>query len=159
MNDYTDDQKMHHYMGIEMNNETWNLLDKKERSGQDDLRMVMFAKASLYHWKKSPKFQHINEQRGEWMISRVLAVLGKGEKALFHAEKTMVLTKKYGFKDFDLAYTYECLARANAALGNKNTCKKWWGKAKKEGFLIEEKEDKKYFYRDIEAGPWFDCLD
>ena len=97
MNDYTDDQKMHHYMGIEMNNETWNLLDKKERSGQDDLRMVMFAKASLYHWKKSPKFQHINEQRGEWMISRVFAVLGKGEKALSHAEKTMVLTKKYGF--------------------------------------------------------------
>ena len=32
-------------------------------------------------------------------------------------------------------------------------------KAKKEGLLIEEKEDKKYFYRDIEAGPWFDCLD
>ena len=76
MNDYPDDKKMHHYMGIEMNIQTWNLLEKKGRSERDDLRMIMFAKASLYHWKQSPKFQSVNEQRGEWMISRVFAVIG-----------------------------------------------------------------------------------
>ena len=34
-------------MGIEMNIQTWSLLEKKERSEQDVLRMIMFAKASL----------------------------------------------------------------------------------------------------------------
>ena len=29
-----------HYMGIEMNNQTWSLLDKKDRSKQDDVRMI-----------------------------------------------------------------------------------------------------------------------
>ena len=39
----------HHYMGIEMNNQTWSLLDKKDRSEQDDIRMINYAKAFLYH--------------------------------------------------------------------------------------------------------------
>ena len=45
----TEEQKMHHYMGIEMNIQTWNLLGKEDRNEQDDVRMVNFAQASLYH--------------------------------------------------------------------------------------------------------------
>ena len=146
-------------MGIEMNIQTWSLLEKKERSEQDVLRMIMFAKASLYHWKHSPNFQPINEQRGEWMISRVFAVLGKGEISLSHAEKTIKLTEKYGLKEFDLAYAYEALARANATLGNTDKYKKWLKKAKEAGNLIEGKENKKHFFGDLEMEPWFDSLD
>ena len=155
--EYTDDQKMHHYMGIEMNIQTWNLLSKKDRNEQDDARMINFAKASLYHWRKSPKYLPVNEQRGQWMISHVYAVLGKGEEALNYAEETLRLTEEHGLKDFDLAYAYECMARAYAAMGNNEECKKWWEKAKSAGELIQDKEDKKYFNGDFEAGPWFDC--
>ena len=55
----------HHYMGIEMNNQTWSLLDKKDRSEQDDVRMINYAKSSLYHWRKSDKYTIVNEQRGK----------------------------------------------------------------------------------------------
>ena len=65
MSEYTDEQKLHHYLGIEMNILTWNLLSKDDRSGQDDIRMINFAKASLYHWKLSLQFNSVNEQRGE----------------------------------------------------------------------------------------------
>ncbi len=145
-------------MGIEMNIQTWSLLEKKDRSEQDDLRMVMFTKASLFHWKLSPKFQPVNEQRGEWMISRVYSVMGKGEEALTHAEKTVELTKTHGFKDFDLAYAYECLARAYAVSGNKKERKKWYEKAKQAGDVISDKKDKKIFEGDLKSEPWFDCL-
>ena len=40
-------------MAIEMNNQTWFLLEKKDRSEKDDIRMINYAKASLYHWRKS----------------------------------------------------------------------------------------------------------
>ena len=46
MSQVTDEQKMHHYMGIEMNIQTWNLLGKENRNEQDDVRMVNFARAS-----------------------------------------------------------------------------------------------------------------
>ena len=153
----TDEQKMHHYMGIEMNIQTWNLLGQNDRKEQDDVRMVMFAKASLYYWRLSPNFQPINEQRGQWMIANAYTNLGMGEKAIGYAEETLRLTEKHDFKGFDLAYAYEGMARANAALNNKDECLKWVEKAEKTGELIEGAEDKKYFKSDLEKGPWFDC--
>ena len=35
----TEEQKMHHYMGIEMNIQTWNLLGNEDRKEQDVERM------------------------------------------------------------------------------------------------------------------------
>ena len=43
MSEVTEEQKMHQYMGIEMNIKTWNLLGKEDRNEQDDVRMVNFA--------------------------------------------------------------------------------------------------------------------
>ena len=155
MGEFTDEEKFHHYMGIEMNIQTWNLLGKENRDEKDNVRMINFAKSSLYHWKKSPKFELVNEQRGHWMISHVYAVLGKGEKALETAKEAMHLTEKHRFKDFDLAYAYESLARAHAALGNKEEYQKFWYKAKEASDLIVGEEDKKIFAGDLETGPWF----
>ena len=31
MGEFTDEEKLHHYMGIEMNIQTWNLLGKENR--------------------------------------------------------------------------------------------------------------------------------
>ena len=155
MGEFTDKEKLHHYMGIEMNIQTWNLLGKEDHNKQDDARMINFAKASLYHWRLSPKFEPVNEQRGHWIISHVYAVLGKGEKALETAKEAMHLTEKHRFKDFDLAYAYESLARAHAALGNKEEYQNFWHKAKEASDLIVGEEDKKIFAGDLETGPWF----
>ncbi len=157
VSDFTDEQRMHHYMGIEMNIQTWNLLIKEDRDEQDDARMIHFAKASLYHCRKSPKYEPVNEQRGQWMISRVYSVLGKGEEALQFAEETMHLTTKHGLIDFDLAYAFEAKARANAALGNKEECKKYYQMAVEASKQIKAAEDKKYFDTDLNAEPWFGC--
>ena len=157
MSKVTDEQKMHHYMGIEMNIQTWNLLGKEDRNEKDDARMINFAHASLYHWRKSHKYQPINEKRVQWMLSHVYAVLGKSEEALSYAEKTLRLTSEQDLKDFDLAYSYEALAHANAALGNKKECTKYLEKAQEAGTLISNEEDKKYFNSDLESAPWFGC--
>lgn len=77
----------HHYMAIEMNNQTWSFLDKKDRSDQDDVRMINYAKASLYHWRKSDKYSIVNEQRDQWLILHVYAILEKSDKALSYAKK------------------------------------------------------------------------
>ena len=60
MTELSSEQKLHHYMGIEMNMQTWNLLGEKDRTEQDDTRMLNLAKASLNHWKKSPRFEPVN---------------------------------------------------------------------------------------------------
>ena len=119
--------------------------------------MVNFAQASLYHWRKSHKYGPVNDQRGQWMLSHVYAVLDKGKEALYYANETSRLTKEQDLKDFDLAYSYEALARANAASGNKKECAKWLEKAHEAGTLIQREEDEKYFVSDLESSPWFSC--
>ena len=152
------DQKMHHYLGIEMNMQTWNLLMKENRDDKDDARMVYFSKASNYHWKESPQFEPINEQRGEWLISHVYAVLGHGEKALDHAQNCMNLTNKHAFKDFDLAYGYEGMSRAYAALNDSKKTEKYFLLSKEASNGIQGDEDKKIFLSDLHTEPWFECL-
>ena len=145
MTEFSSEEKLHHYMGIEMNMQTWNLLGEKDRTEQDDTRMLNFAKASLYHWKKSPRFEPVNEQRGQWMISHVYAILERGEEALESAQKTMRLTKQHNFKDFDLAYAYEVMARAHSASENNDECNSWFIKGKEVGEFIDSVGNKKIF--------------
>ena len=130
------EQKMHHYMGKQLNNQTWDLLGEKDRNDDDDERMVYFAKASLYHWRKSSQFEPVNEQRGQWLLARVFAVLNRGDEALSHAENCMDITMNGSFKDFDLAYAYEGKARAYASLGLPEKMNKCFLNAKSAGKKI-----------------------
>ena len=152
------DNNIHHYMGIELNIQTWNLLDKVDRDENDDRRMLFFAKASLYHWQKSPHFKPVNEQRGEWLISRIYAVLNQGEKSLEHANTCMDITDEESLKDFDLAYAYECKARAFACLGDSEKMNSYFLRAKDFGEQIEIEEDRKIFFNDLYKDPWYECL-
>ena len=140
-----------HYMGIEMNNQTWSLLDKKDRSEQDDIRMINYAKASLFHWSKSDKHTIVNKQRGKWLISHVYVILGKSDEALSYAKETLKITKDNNLKDFDLAYAYESMARAYLIANNQNESKEWYKKAKVVGDLIVNEKDKEYFLLDLNS--------
>ena len=142
MTEFSNEEKLHHYMGIEMNMQTWNLLGEKDRTEQDDTRMLNFAKASLYHWKKSPRFEPVNGQRGQWMISHVYAILVRGKKLWNQRRKP---------------YAYEAMAWAHSASGNKDECNRWFNKAKEAGELIDSVEDKKIFEGDLKAEPWPGC--
>ena len=53
----TFDQRLNHYMGIEMNKQTSDLLAEKIRSSEDDTRMVYYVYALQYHWALSLQFQ------------------------------------------------------------------------------------------------------
>ena len=149
--------KLHRFLGIDLNQQTWSLLNKKDRDTMNNNRMIAFSKASLYHWKLSPEFEPVNEQRGEWLISHVYAVLEKGENALIYAKKCWEITERENLKDLDLAYALEALARAYAALENSDKMNEYFLKAKSAGENIEKKEDLDYFLADFHAEPWFEC--
>ena len=54
---------MHQSSAINLNQETWALLERKDRSDSDNQRMITFAKDSLYHWQKSSNYKPVNHQR------------------------------------------------------------------------------------------------
>ncbi len=152
---YSREERMHHYLAIELNMQTWNLLEKTVRTDQDNQRMMQFAYGSLYHWQHSPHHQPVNDQRGEWMLSRVFAVLGDGESALKHAEECYSLTQKHKLDGFDLAYAYEALARAYALLKDVEKARHYYSGAVSASERIEKSDDRDLFISDLRSEPWF----
>ncbi len=143
----------HKKFAVQSNNEVWDLLSKESRTEQEDENLVHAAHASHYHWSKIGK--PINVQRGHWLISHVYAVLNEPDQALYHAKKCLSLTEEHGFVDFDLAYAYEAMARANAAAGNESETTKYLKMARDSAEKIEVEEDRQLFNSDLKAGPWY----
>jgi hypothetical protein len=71
--------------------------------------MLHMAHASRYHWEQvgTPA----NLARGEWLCSRVYAVLGRPEPALHHARRVVQICERNGIGDWDLAFSHEAVAR------------------------------------------------
>lgn len=139
-------------------NKTWDYLDKKDRSEEDDLNMIHSAHASRYHWGilfAEGKGTALNLQRGEWMLSHVYTILERPEAAFFHAEICLDLTEKNNIEGFDLGFAYEAMARSLALRKNEDACKKYFDLAKKAADKIKNKDDRDYFLGELEGGNWF----
>jgi hypothetical protein len=101
-------------LGVDLFNEVWRLMETRE----DDDRMLHAAHASRFHWGEAPECKPENLARGEWQVSRVYAVLGLPEPALRHARRCLEVCEAHGLVDWDLAYAYEAISRANATAGD-----------------------------------------
>jgi hypothetical protein len=150
--------KSHEKMAKDCFNKTWDLLEKSERTEEEEIEMIHTAHASRYHWGvlvDNGKGGPLNLQRGEWQIARVYTVLKRAEPALFHAERCLKITKKNNISDFDLGFAYEAMARAMAAAGEEKEFKKYYDLAEEAGKKIKDKGDKDYFFEDFNKGEWF----
>jgi len=49
MTEFSSEEKLHYYMGIEMNMQTWNLLGEKDRTEQDDTRRSGSTQYNIHH--------------------------------------------------------------------------------------------------------------
>ncbi len=135
-------------------NKVWDYLEQTDRSPADDEAMVHAVHTSCYLWMQigTP----LNHQRGEWQVARVYSVLGLADSALRHANRCLELTQKHQelMQDFDIAFAYECVARANAIAGNAETANKYISLAEAAGEEIKDKDDRKVFIDDFNGGPW-----
>jgi uncharacterized protein YndB with AHSA1/START domain len=147
------DGEWHRAMGVEANNSTWELLERDERSPDEVDDLLSRAYASTYHWRRAARRGPENQARGSWLVSRVHAVLGHGELALYHADRCASVVTEAGLDDFDLAYAHEARARALACLGRLDEAKAERDAAG--AVTIADDEDRKILAGDLAAGPWY----
>lgn len=144
----------HYQFAVDFNGQTWELLEKKNRTRNEDVRMLDYAHASLAHWRAVGGI--VRHQRGEWLVSRVHAALGEGSPALKHAQLCFQLLEanKSEMEDFDIAFAYEAIARAYAVNDDKAEAKKFLEMAQKAGDAIAGKEDRDIFFAEFNGGEW-----
>lgn len=137
------------------NGKIWDLLDKQERTWDENELMVDFAHASLAHWREAGT--GVNIQRGAWMLARVYTVLGNVQMSTQYAKRCLELTELYKdlLSDFDFAFAFECTARARALAGDRVEAQRYIAKADDAGKTIQDEEDRQIFFDDFNGGNWF----
>jgi tetratricopeptide (TPR) repeat protein len=153
-----DIQGAHEHFAKSTNGATWALLEKEDRSREDDFEMILAAHASLFHWAQIGTAPQL--QRGQWLIAHVYTILGLGEAALRHASHCLEITENNleKMQDFDKAYAFEGMARALALGGQKDEAKAYYQKAQSAGQQISDEEDRAIFMSDFKAGEWFGVI-
>ena len=136
-------------LGADLFNKTWTLMEKTDRTTEDDDELVHCAHASAYHWQQVGTAA--NRARSEWQCSRVYSVLGRAEPALRHARRCLELCEASpdALEDWDLPFAYEALARASATAGDEAATAEYLALARAAGQAIAEEEDRALLEADL----------
>jgi hypothetical protein len=141
----------HRQLGVDLFNGTWKLLDKPDRTPDEDALLIHMVHASAYHWLQVGKPE--NFARSHWLCSRVYSVLGRSEPAIYHGRFGLDICERNGIGDWDLGFAYEALARANAVAGDSAESARWLAKAHSASAEIAEDEDRDLLLSDLATIP------
>jgi hypothetical protein len=142
---------VHQRLAKDLFNRVWDLLEKENRTREEDETMLNAAHASRFHWGEVG--QPVNLARGDWQISRVNAVLGRVDAAAHHARSSLEILQENGIGDWDLAFAYEALARAAALSGDSTEFDQWMAKAHEAAADIADEEDRALVVADLADMP------
>jgi hypothetical protein len=145
------DSQAHRKFAVDLFNFTWDLIDKKDRTPEEDDTMIHAAHASRFHWSRVGTA--LNLVIGEWQVSRVYAVLQRPQAALYHATRSREICEAHDIKGFHLAEAYEALARAHAGLGHAAESARCLRIACEMGEQLEDQEDRDVLFADLATVP------
>jgi hypothetical protein len=90
---------------------------------------------------------------GDWLCSRVYAVLGRAESALFHAHWCLSRAESEDLPGWIRAEAHEALARAHAVAGNTADARRHADEARTIAATIGDDEDREVVLGDLATLP------
>ena len=107
---------VHRQIGVERFNATWDLIDRPDRSADDDVELLLSAMTSRWHWGQVGGPEEIST--GDWQVAHAAALLGLGDLALLFARRNLTTAEAQGWTGWRLASAHEGMARACAVAGD-----------------------------------------
>lgn len=114
-----DVQAAHRWFAVTCFNSTWDLIEKENRSAEDDREMVRRAATSHWHWTQREDYTPKNASIAHWLLSRVYALVGEADLAAKHGQASLdAIANADDVDDFFRAYAHEGMARAAHVAGD-----------------------------------------
>ena len=142
-----DVEAAHRYFSANCFNRAWDLIDKPDRSVEEERMLVLLSQASLFHWSQRPDNNNQSMSIGYWQASRVQALLGNAAEARRYAG--ICLEYSHDLEPFYLGYAYEALARAARLAGDEAQFEKNRSEAEEQAKLVSSQEDRDALLKDI----------
>jgi hypothetical protein len=118
-----DDEIDHRSLGIASYQRCWELLDRDNRSKNDEVELLTEAFTARHHWLLAGGTQEWIIS--DWMVARAAAAVGDGPLSVRFAVRADAATKDTDVDDWLRASTAEGVARAYAALGDATNRDLW----------------------------------
>jgi len=142
-------QAAHKFFSSSCFNQSWDLIDKTERSAEEDIQMILLSLASLWHWTQREDCTDRNLSVAYWQVSRIYTMLGKSEKAREYGQKCLEISFHADLEPFYLAYAYEALARAEAKVKHLSKMQSYLEEARKLAEKVSDLSAKKQLLDDL----------
>lgn len=144
-------QAAHRYFSAHCFNSAWDLIDKPERTAEDNETMLQLSLASTWHWTQRPDCTPTNLSTGYWQTSRIYALLGQADNARRYGMLSLQTAEAGGVPPFFLAYAYEALARAEMVAGNRAQMEAHLALARETAGRVKEAEERQLLEGDLDT--------
>ncbi len=141
----------HKFFSADCFNKTWDLLDKAERTPEDDQAMIQTTLASLWHWSQRPDCTDTNRSIGYWQASRVYATVGQADEATRYGRLCLDVSQGDDIGPFFLGYAHEALARAAMVSGNQEEMSAHLAEARRIAETVPDEDSKKMLVADLDT--------
>jgi len=146
-----DHQAAHKYFSTHCFNSAWDLIDKSERTPEEDEQMIRLSLASQYHWSQREDSSSTSASIGFWQTSRIYALIGQVDNARRYGQLCLGASQEEGVEPFYLGFAYEALARAEAVAGKEQEMEAFLDKAKSAAEKIDKEDEKKMLLDDLKT--------
>jgi hypothetical protein len=137
----------HRFFSADCFNKAWELIEKPDRTAEEDEQMIRLNQASIWHWTQREDCANMNMSIGYWQASRIHAILGHAGEARRYGQLCLQYSQQEA--PFLLAYAYEALARAEQLAGNESLVKQYHTEAIRLAEAVTDPEDKQFLLNDL----------
>jgi hypothetical protein len=144
-----DSQAAHRYFSARCFNQAWDLIDKEDRTPQEDEEMLRLSFASHWHWSQRDDYWAEKASIGYWQVARIYALLGQADNARRYGRLSLEASQEEGVGPFFRGYACEALARAEALAGDLAKAEEYLSVARNAAAEVREAEDRDLLLADL----------
>ena len=144
-----DIEAAHQFFAAYCFNTAWDLMEKPNRTAQEDEQMLRLSLASHWHWTQRNDYTAKTQSIAHWQTARIYALLGQADNAHRYAKMCLQASQNQDVAPIYLAYAYEALARAEAVAGNKKQMTLYLDEARQIASPITESDSKQQLLDDL----------
>ncbi len=139
----------HKFFSTTCYNKAWDLINKPDRTAEEDEQMIRLSFVSTWHWTQREDCTDQNLSIAYWQTSRIYSILGQASNAKRYAELCLDVSRGDDMQPFFLGYAFEALARAQMAAGNQEKVKENLEEAHKILAVLTDEQEKKFLGDDL----------
>lgn len=145
----TDEQAFHRKFAADCFNRAWDLIDKADRTREEDREMVRLTHASHWHWTQVNSHTPQNISIALWQTARIYTLLGDTENAMQYAKDCLDVSRTDAVPPLYFGYAYEALSRAASIAGDHDLSREYHDEAARIAKSVRDDDSRSQLEQDL----------